>query len=106
MSSEYTITIATCPDKETAKSIAKLLVEQRLAACVQMFPIESIYIWHDKVCDENEVMLLIKSKKELFYKISALIRESHTYEVPEIIQIPIADGLPEYLGWIGNWVGK
>ena len=104
MSSEYSITIATCPDKDMAKSIAKLLVEQRLAACVQMFPIESVYIWHDKICDENEVMLLIKSKTELFDKISALIRESHTYEVPEIIQIPIADGLPEYLKWIEDWV--
>ena len=104
MSNEYSITIATWPDKETAKSIAKLLVENRLAACVQIFPIESVYIWQNKVCDENEVMLLIKSKTELFGKISALIRENHTYEVPEIIQVPIIGGLPEYLRWIEDWI--
>ena len=104
MSNEYSITIATCPDKDIAKSIAKLLVENQLAACVQMFPIESVYIWQDKVCDETEIMLLIKSKTELFDKISALIKKNHTYEVPEIIQIPITAGLPEYLQWVEDWV--
>ena len=104
MNNEYSITVATCPDKDAAKSIAKLLVENQLAACVQMFPIESVYIWQDKVCDENEIMLLIKSKTELFDKISALIRENHAYEVPEIIQVPITGGLPEYLRWIEEWV--
>ena len=104
MSNEYSITITTFPNKDTAKPIAKLLVENRFAACVQIFPIESVYIWQDKVCDENEVMLFIKSKTELFEKISALIKENHTYEVPEIIQVPITGGLPEYLKWIEDWV--
>ena len=87
-----------------AKSIAKVLVEQRLAACVQVLPIESVYIWQDKVCDENEVMLFIKSKTELFDKIVAAIRDNHTYEVPEIIKVPITGGLPEYQKWIEDWV--
>ena len=87
--------ITTTADKESAKSIAGLLVEKRLAACVQMFPIESVYFWQGKICDENEIALFIKSKTALFSKISELIREIHTYEVPEIIQIPIIDGLPE-----------
>ena len=104
MSNEYSITIATCPDKDSAKSIAGLLVESRLAACVQMFPIESMYIWQDKVCDESEIMLLIKSKTELFDQISALIKAGHPYEVPEIIQVPITAGLPEYLNWIEDCV--
>ena len=104
MNNEYSITITTCPDKGMAKSIAKLLIENRLAACVQMFPVESMYIWQDKVCDETEIMLLIKSKTELFDKISALIKKNHTYEVPEIIQIPITAGLPEYLQWVEDWV--
>ena len=104
MNNEYSITIATCPDKDTAKSIAKLLIDSRLAACVQMFPIESMYIWQDKACDESEIMLLIKSKTELFGKISALIKTNHAYEVPEIIQVPITVGLPEYLNWIDGWV--
>jgi periplasmic divalent cation tolerance protein len=71
---------------------------------VQIFPIESVYIWQNKIYDENEIMMLIKSKTELFDKISVEIKENHSYEVPEIIQIPINNGLPEYLKWIENWV--
>lgn len=100
MNSEYSITITTFADKESAKKTAKLLVEQQLAACVQIFPIESVYHWKGEICDENEVMLFIKSKTVLFDKIKDAIREIHPYEVPEIVQIPIADGLPEYLRWM------
>ena len=105
MENEYSIIITTCAEKETAKSIAKMLIEKRLAACVQMFPVESIYFWQDKVCDDNEIALLIKSKAIRFNEISAAIRETHAYEVPEIIQIPITDGLPEYLKWIDDCTG-
>ena len=97
---EYSIIITTYPDKESAKRAAKLLIEQRLAACVQLFPIESVYLWQGNICDESEIMLFIKSKTALFGKIVMTIKEVHTYEVPEIVQIPIADGLPEYLKWI------
>ena len=97
---EYSIVITTCADKEAAKAIAKLLIEKRLAACIQMFPIESMYVWQDKICDDNETTLFIKSKSVMFDKIADAIKESHTYELPEIIQIPIIGGLPEYLRWI------
>ena len=86
---KYSIIITTYADKEAAKTTAKQLVEERLAACAQMFPIESVYLWQDKLCDDNEVMLFIKSKTALFDKIAATIRKNHTYDVPEIIQIPI-----------------
>ena len=72
---------------------------------MQIFPIESIYLWQDKICNEDEAMLFIKSKAELFDKITAAIRENHAYEVPEIVQIPITGGLPEYLKWIGDCTG-
>ena len=104
MGSDYSIIITTCPEKDSAKSIAKLLINNRLAACVQMFPIESMYIWQDRVFDENEIMLFIKTKKVLLDKISALIKKHHTYDVPEIIQIPITGGLPQYMRWIEDWV--
>jgi periplasmic divalent cation tolerance protein len=100
--SEYSIIISTYADKDLAKEIAKTLVELRLAACVQMFPINSVYLWKDEICDENEIMLLIKSRTDLFDKIAAAIKAYHPYEVPEIVQIPIADGLPKYLRWIGD----
>ena len=99
---KYSLIISTCADKETAKAIAKVLVETRLAACVQMFPIESVYLWRDKICDEGEIMLFIKSKAGLFDKISAAIKENLPYEVPEIILVPIEGGLPEYLNWIDD----
>ncbi|MCL2018576.1 MAG: divalent-cation tolerance protein CutA [Oscillospiraceae bacterium] len=102
----YTIITTTYPDKIAAKHTAKLLVEQRLAACVQLLPIESIYSWQGEICDENEVMLLIKSRADLFDKIAVLIKENHTYEVPEIVQIPITGGSAAYLGWIGEWAGE
>jgi len=102
----YSIIITTTADKDSARKIAKLLVEKRLAACVQMFPIESIYYWQDKICEENEITLFIKSKTALFEEIKAAIRENHVYEVPEIIQIPITNGLPEYLKWIDDCAGR
>jgi len=97
---EYSMFITTCADKESAKAIAELLVKNRLAACVQLFPIESVYFWNGKTCENNEVALFIKSKTKLFDKIAAAIKENHSYEVPEIAQIPITNGLPEYLKWI------
>ncbi|MCL2382191.1 MAG: divalent-cation tolerance protein CutA [Treponema sp.] len=102
--SEYSITVTTAGDKDSARAIGRLLVEKRLAACVQMIPIESIYVWQGKVCEEGETAMLIKSKTSLFGEIKALIRENHGYEVPEIIQIPITGGLPEYLQWIAGCV--
>ena len=98
----YSVIITTCPDKDSAKGIARRLVERRLAACVQMLPIESVYRWDSEICDDSEVMLLIKSRTMLYDRIAAAIRENHAYEVPEIIQIPITDGLPAYLRWIDD----
>ena len=101
---EYSIIITTFSDKESAVAISKLLIEKRLAACVQMFPVESIYSWQDKICQDNEVTLFIKSKTSLFEEIKKMIKENHSYEVPEIIQVPVTDGLPEYLKWIDGCV--
>ena len=96
----HPIIITTTADKDAAKEIARLLVERRLAACVQMFPIESVYFWQDKIYEDNEMTLFVKSKTALFDEIKAAIREVHAYEVPEIIQVPVTDGLLEYLKWI------
>ena len=97
---EYSLITTTTNDINSAKKIAKLLIENRLAACVQLIPIESIYSWQNKINEEKEVTLLIKSKTDLFEKIKTVIMENHDYEVPQIIQIPITNGLPQYLNWI------
>ncbi|MCL2804645.1 MAG: divalent-cation tolerance protein CutA [Treponema sp.] len=104
MTNGYSITITTVSGKEAAAAISRLLVEKRLAACVQMFPVESIYSWQDKICQDNEIVLFIKSKTALFNEIKAFIKENHSYEVPQIIQVPVTDGLAEYLKWIDESV--
>ena len=96
----YSLVITTCPDNDTVKKIIGVLMEKRLAACVQVFPIESAYTWEGKLCQEREFALHIKSRTALFEEIKAAIDGNHGYEVPEIIQVPITDGLPGYLAWI------
>jgi len=99
--------ITACADRESARVIARMLVERRLAACVQALPVESTYVWKDQICVENEITLLIKSKTALFDEVAAAIKENHSYEVPEIIQCPITNGYSEYLRWIDEniWGG-
>lgn len=104
--SEYSMIISTYADNDLAKKIAKLLVEQRLAACAQIFPINSVYRWKEEIYNEDEIMLFIKSRTVLFDEIATTIKTHHPYEVPEIVQIPITDGLPEYMLWINNCVGE
>jgi periplasmic divalent cation tolerance protein len=99
---EYTIITTTFPDKDSAKSAARLLAERRLAACVQLLPIESVYSWQGEICVEQEILLLIKTRAELFGEVAELIKQIHTYDVPEIVQVPIVGGLAEYLGWIDD----
>jgi len=103
-SGEYVMVTTTCADKETAKRLADVLIKARLAACVQLLTIESIYVWKGEVCDEGEILLLIKTRAALYDNLAATIRENHPYEVPEIIQLPIVGGLPEYLHWIDDCV--
>jgi len=98
----YTLILSTCPTRDSAEKIATLLVEGRLAACVQRLPIESTYLWQGKVVHGAEVALLIKSKAEHFDEVAATIREHHDYELPEIISLPITAGLPGYLQWIND----
>ena len=102
MNNNYSLIISTFPDKDSAKKTARLLLEQRLAACVQILPIESIYSWQGKICEDAEFILFIKTNTALFEKVAALIKSHHSYEVPEIIQLPITDGLPEYLNWLNS----
>ena len=102
--SEYSVILSTFLDRETAKKVAKLLVQQKLAACVQLLPAESIYFWQNELYDHNEIILIIKSRTDFFDKIAAVIKENHSYQIPQIVQLPIADGLSAYLDWIGKSV--
>jgi len=91
--------VVTANEKE-AEKIAKTLVEEKLAACVNMFPIRSIYRWNDKVQKDEEVAMLIKTKSELVDKIIERVKELHSYEVPCIVSLSIEKGYIEFLRWI------
>ncbi len=87
----------TCGSKIEAKNIAKRLIDEKLAACIQMSEIESMYSWKDEFCCDNETILSIKTSKENFKKVKSKIKELHSYDVPEIIQIDITDISKKYL---------
>jgi periplasmic divalent cation tolerance protein len=95
------LVLSTTDSLELAQKIASALVEAREAACVNIVPgIRSVYRWEGKMCEEAEVLLLIKSTAERFEAINARIRRLHTFQVPEVIVVPITAGDPSYLQWI------
>lgn len=90
-----------CPDAETAGRIARALVEERLAACVQTLPgVVSTYRWQEAVHQDTEVLLLIKTSHECFDALKARLPDLHPYETPELIAVDIVDGLGAYLDWV------
>lgn len=100
---EYQLVLTTCPDTEAAERVARALVQERLAACVNILPIaKSIYLWKGNVESAAEQLLIIKSMARAFRAIQKRILELHPYELPEVIAVPIANGLPDYLAWIRN----
>ena len=95
------VIFCTVPNKAEAKKISNALVSERLAACVSTVDkISSIFSWNGELCSESELLLVIKTRAELFDKIEAVIKAFHSYNVPEIIALPIITGSKEYLGWI------
>ena len=99
---KYSIVITTCPNREQAQILAKSLLAEHLAACVQLSDISSLYHWNGKLCDEPEVRLTIKTRSELYDALEKYISEKHEYDVPEIIMLPIEKGSAAYLDWIGE----
>ena len=86
---------------DLAQKIAHALVAEGRAACVNIVPgIRSIYRWEEKVCDDSEILLLIKSSEENFEQIRKRIRQLHSYDIPEVIAVPITAGDPDYVNWL------
>lgn len=96
-----TILVTTAGDEANALRIAGHLVENRLAACVNVIPrITSVYRWEGEIARDEEFLLLIKSRRDLFENIRQEIRRLHTYDLPELVSVPLADGDAAYLAWI------
>jgi periplasmic divalent cation tolerance protein len=95
------IVLSTVGSEDEARKIAHHLVEQQLAACVNIVPkIESVYRWQGKVESNREYLLLIKTSSEKFPQVRDAIRELHSYELPECIAVAVEDGSSEYLQWV------
>ena len=100
---EAIVTFCTCPDLNTAEKIARHLVENKQAACVNVLPgITSIYRWNNHIETAEEHLLVIKSASQYYEAIENTIRSHHPYEIPEIVALPIDRALPEYINWINS----
>jgi len=99
------VILVTAASHDECKKIARHLVENRLAACVNISqPIESVYRWEGQIAEEGEFLLIIKSIRELFTEIKTEISKIHSYHTPEIICLPVIDGSRNYLQWISDSV--
>ena len=107
MKTGYCIVFVTCRSKKEALGIASLLLGRRLAACANVMPsVESRFWWGGKLDNARETLLTLKTKTRNFKKIEKEVKRLHSYEVPEIIAVPIIAGSRDYLGWIDNSVKK
>ena len=100
------VVLVTCGSAKEARKIARALVEQRLAACVNIFPtpVQSVYRWKGKVESAKECLLSIKTTRRRFAALQRAIRRLHSYDTPEIIALPIAAGSLDYLAWVAESV--
>jgi periplasmic divalent cation tolerance protein len=95
------VVLSSCDSEENAVALARTLVEQRLAACVNIIPgARSIYRWQGKIEDAAEWVLIIKTRRGLFDALREAIAKAHSYEVPEVLALPVVDGTEAYLAWL------
>ena len=104
---DFAIILTTVSAVEEGESIANILVEKHLAACVNIIPkINSVYRWEGQIQSESEVLLIIKTTKDLETKVYREVQNVHSYDIPELITLPITNGSETYLDWMTNAVGK
>ena len=99
---KYRLIYITTKDEEEAEKIGRALVEEKLAACVNIHPIKSIYWWQGEIAEESEMAMFVKTKAELVDEVIKRVKELHSYQVPCIVSLPIEEGHPDFLEWIGR----
>lgn len=103
---EAIVVYITAPNEEEAAKIARTLVSEKLAGCVNIVKgIRSIYSWQGKIEDDSEALMICKTQKHLFDSLKKRVKELHSYTVPEVIAIPIVTGSEDYLSWLGEVTG-
>jgi periplasmic divalent cation tolerance protein len=100
------VILSTCADDGEAEKLALLLVEQRLAACVNVIPaVRSFYRWRGAVESATECLLVIKTSRAMFEPLRLVLEKAHSYEVPEVLALPVLEGAPNYLTWLESNLG-
>ncbi|MBI2646745.1 MAG: divalent-cation tolerance protein CutA [Deltaproteobacteria bacterium] len=95
--------LSTIGSKKEAQALAKILIKEKLAACVQIVPgLESFYFWQNKLCQDKEVLVIIKTRRILFSKLVKTIKKNHSYEIPQILALPIVGATSSYFQWMKN----
>lgn len=101
---EHLVVLVTATSTAQARRIARRLLQGKLAACVNMVPIESMFLWKGEIQEEEEVLMVIKTRAEAFDDLMNAVKAMHTYDTPEVIGIPVVLGSREYLKWIDDEV--
>ena len=97
----YCVVLITASSRKEGEKIASALVKEKIAACVSIVsPVTSVFSWKGRLCKEREALLVIKTRRALFPRLATRVKALHSYEVPEIIALPIEAGWPEYLKWV------
>ena len=97
------LVLTTLPNADAASELAKTVVNEKLAACANLFPaVRSVYRWQAKLQDENEVLVLLKTRAEHLERLKLRILELHPYEVPEVLAVPVESGYQPYLEWLAG----
>ena len=105
MESQHIVVFVTAGSREEADKLSRGLVEEKLAFCVNALPsIKSTYYWEGKLCEDEEILLIIKSRSSKFDALETWVRKNHSYDVPEVIALPIVKGSQPYLKSIDDWV--
>lgn len=100
-SADVLVVLTTAPDRKEAERIGDTLVQEGLAACVNIVPgVTSLFIWEGKVCREGEALLVIKSRADHLEPLVQRVKDLHPYDVPEVVALPVTGGSPEYLDWV------
>ena len=104
---EYIVVLITTSSLDEAKRIGTSLIDNKLAACTNIISsVESIFRWQGEVCNEKEAMLIVKTRRGIFNDLQSKVKELHSYDVPEIIALPILDGNSDYLKWLDSSINQ
>lgn len=100
---DFLVVLCTCPNAEVAQTLAELVVDQHLAACVNIMPgITSVYRWENAITSSTEHLLVIKTRSSIYPALETVLVKHHPYKIPEVIAFSVVCGLPAYLNWIND----